>query len=100
MTTNQVAEIPVVNTDGNYEGMISLYAVLANKELSIKELTEVLAKPVLENTDIHLVMKEINKNQTSILPIISEADRLVGIVDRKQLFQALHQIYESKSGEA
>ncbi|MGJ9382083.1 betaine/proline/choline family ABC transporter ATP-binding protein [Salipaludibacillus sp. CF4.18] len=100
MISSNVSEIPIVDSDGKYEGIVSLYNVLANKQDNLKELMDTRIKPVLDNTDVNTVMKEMNKNQNSILPIISETHNLIGIVDRSRLFQALHQIYESKSGEA
>ncbi|WP_416148799.1 betaine/proline/choline family ABC transporter ATP-binding protein [Salipaludibacillus sp. HK11] len=102
MIRNNMAEIPVVDSDGKYEGVVSLYKTLANKQGKLLDLINRQNNSIVENTDINTVMKEISKNPnpSSVLPVISETDKLVGIVDRSQLFQALHQIYESKSGGA
>lgn len=100
MVSNNVAEIPIIDTKKKYGGTISLYAALANKNAKVKELINVSDKAILENTDISTVMKEINKAKESIIPIISENDTLVGLLDCNKLFQALQQIYERKNGGA
>ena len=98
MISNNVAEIPVINRKRKYVGIISIYVALANKTAKLKELTNVSDKPLLENMDINMVMKEITKMKTSIIPIISESEDLVGVLDQDQLFKALQQSYENKTG--
>lgn len=96
MVNNNVAEITVIDQAEKYIGIITLYDVLANKKASLKELINTSQQPIMENEDINVVIKEINKFKTFIIPVISEDNTLVGLLDRNQLFQALQNIYVSK----
>ncbi|WP_291634676.1 betaine/proline/choline family ABC transporter ATP-binding protein [Clostridium sp.] len=98
MISNNVAEIPVIDALRKYVGIISIYVALASPKGILKELTNVSDKALLENIDINMVMKQITKMKTSIIPIISESDDLVGVLDHDQLFKALQQSYENKTG--
>ncbi|MGK0467716.1 MAG: osmoprotectant transport system ATP-binding protein [Clostridium sp.] len=98
MISNNVAEIPVINRKRKYVGIISIYVALESKTAKLKELTNISDKPLLENMDINMVMQQITKMKTSIIPIISESEDLVGVLDQNQLFKALQQSYENKTG--
>jgi osmoprotectant transport system ATP-binding protein len=98
MVHNNVAEITVIDPQKKYLGIITLCDVLANKKAGLKELINTSRQPIRENEDINVVIKEIGKGETFIIPVISEDQTLVGLLDRNQLFQALQNFYLRKSG--
>lgn len=99
MVTNNVSELPVVDETGNYLGVLSLYKALANKAARLSEIVDYSVITVNETTDLNLAMGDLSKTK-SIIPVLSEDKKLVGIIENSTLFVALHQIYESKSGVA
>jgi osmoprotectant transport system ATP-binding protein len=98
MTENHLTEIPVVDSRKHYVGLVSLYNVLGNNQVQVNRLIDEKVQPVEENTETDLVLMELEKSKSSIVPIVSQNGQLVGVVDRQMLFQALHQFYVNKSG--
>ncbi|WP_112180542.1 betaine/proline/choline family ABC transporter ATP-binding protein [Paraliobacillus zengyii] len=99
MVANNVAELPVVDGQENYLGVLSLYKALANKEARLSEIVDNSVITIYETTDLNLAMGDLSKSK-SIIPVLSEDKKFVGIIENSTLFKALHQIYESKSGVA
>lgn len=98
MIKNSMIEIPVINNDGKYLGVISLYTSLSNQDSSLKDLKDTSKKTILETTNIDEVAKEIDNINGSIIPIVSKDNKLIGLLDNNKLFKSLHEIYEKKSG--
>ncbi|MBB6453948.1 osmoprotectant transport system ATP-binding protein [Salirhabdus euzebyi] len=99
MVSNHVAGLPVVDAEGAYLGVISLYKALDHKKASLVDLVDNTVMTVQETTDSNELLSKIS-GEKSIIPLLSEENKLIGVVDNKKLLEALHQIYKSKSGVA
>lgn len=98
MVKHNLAEIPVLDSEDKFVGAVSLYQALANKQKNLSELIDASTKPVMEHADINEVITNLNDEQGSMVPIISKDASFIGVLNRDQLFQALHQFYQRKSG--
>jgi osmoprotectant transport system ATP-binding protein len=98
MVAHQISEIPVVNSDGVYLGMVSLYKALSNREGRLSDLLNSSILPVKENQDTKTVINNVTSIERTI-PVITTEEKLIGILDTNNLFHALHHNTEGKSGE-
>lgn len=97
MQRNNTSYVPVLNDDKRYIGVISLYKALDKNAKTIEEIIE-SQSPVFENTEITSVIAKIEELNPAILPVVSDVEKYIGVLDRHALFLAMSQVIGSKSG--
>ncbi|WP_108586184.1 betaine/proline/choline family ABC transporter ATP-binding protein [Paenisporosarcina sp. OV554] len=97
MQRNNISYLPVLNDDKRYIGVISLYKALDKSTKLVEEIIE-NQSPILENTKIRSVFTKIEELNPAILPVVSHAEKYLGVLDRHTLFLAMSQVIGSKSG--
>lgn len=100
MVSKHIAQVPVVDDERKYLGVISLYNAIGNEAEKLENLIEHSVQTVINTTDIKEVVKSIDKGKASIIPVVSKDNELFGLLDQNLLFRALQQIYENKNGVA
>ncbi|WP_138418711.1 betaine/proline/choline family ABC transporter ATP-binding protein [Aquibacillus sediminis] len=98
MVEHNLAELPVVDGENKYRGIVSLYRALSNKQAVLSDVLDTSIQAVNENEAIDDVMNHTKNAPGSVIPIVSNESELIGVVNHNQLFQALHQFYQRKSG--
>lgn len=100
MIDSGASYIPVADEKQNYSGFIHLHQALKHKTGTIDELVTTNGQVFMVDTDTNQVIREMEQTNLDFVPIISQENKLVGVLDHKQLFKALHDLYESKNGGA
>ncbi len=98
MVSNNMSEIPVIEENGKYMGLISLYNALANKDKNMNQLLNTSILTVREKDKTEEVLGRI-KDIKGVIPVLSSDDQLVGILNQTKLFHALNDVASCKSGE-
>lgn len=100
MVSKNISQVPVVDRERKYLGVVSLYDAIGKEDDKLKNLIDNSVQVVMNTTKIDEVVKNINKSKSSIIPVVSKDNELFGLIDQNLLFRALQQIYENKSGVA
>ena len=100
MVSKNISQVPVVDRERKYLGVVSLYDAIGKEDDKLKNLIDNSVPVVMNTTDIDEVVKNINKSKSPIVPVVSKDNELFGLIDQNLLFRALQQIYENKSGVA
>ncbi|ASN06312.1 betaine/proline/choline family ABC transporter ATP-binding protein [Virgibacillus necropolis] len=99
MIAHQVAEAPVVKSDGRYVGLINLYDMLSNKNRNLHELIKKSSIVITEKDETESVLNNLDELH-GCTPIINVDSTLVGILDKNKLLQVLKHVTEGQSGVA
>ena len=109
MSKNGFHRLPVVDEDGKLIGLVTGGLVeeqsgAKNTALSIYELNYLLSKTKVEDimiTDLKTITKDVFieeaaqkmiDNGISVLPVVDEEDRVIGIITEKDIFQAFTEL--------
>lgn len=98
MIVNQMSEIPVVENNGEYVGLISLYKALSNKQKDVSNIVERSAVFVTENETVEAALNKVDAFQDTT-PVISKEQKLLGVLDSNKLFHMLRHLSEGKNGD-
>lgn len=93
-----VSQVPVLNDDNKYMGMLDLHDALKGEGGKVEELVNRNGQFFMEKTNVNQVISELKP--LYVAPIISEQDQLIGLLDSNHLFKTLYNMYESKNGGA
>ena len=111
MKSEGVQRLPVLDGDGNLVGIISeknITSAAADKEVSIVEFAlllskikvcDVMTKEVITvsiDDPVELAARKMSDNDISILPVVDNDGKLVGIVSRSDLFRLLLELFGTR----
>ncbi|MGP4040799.1 betaine/proline/choline family ABC transporter ATP-binding protein [Gracilibacillus sp. D59] len=97
MIDNQLNDIPVVDQDGKYIGMVNLFSALKQKEQNIKDIWT-NPKAILETARTEQLISDEQTEQRALIPVVTNDDQVVGILKREKLVEVLQQFYQLKRG--
>ena len=108
MKNEGVQRLPVLDNDGNLVGIISeknITSAAADREVSIVEFALLLSKikvgdvmtkeviTVSVDDPVELAARKMSDNDISILPVVDNDGKLVGVVSRSDLFRLLLELF-------
>ncbi|TFJ93070.1 betaine/proline/choline family ABC transporter ATP-binding protein [Lentibacillus salicampi] len=96
----QISDIPVVDENGAFNGIVNLFDLLNNKRTDLKTFIHDTLPTITENMDSHRLMQIFHEHKSTVYPIQTKEGNLAGVVERKQLVHLLHQFYMNKSGDS
>ena len=111
MKNEGVQRLPVLDNDGNLVGIISeknITSAAADREVSIGEFALLLSKikvgdvmtkeviTVSVDDPVELAARKMSDNDISILPVVDNDGKLVGIVSRSDLFRLLLELFGTR----
>ena len=111
MKNEGVQRLPVLDNDGNLVGIISeknITSAAADREVSIVEFALLLSKikvgdvmtkeviTVSVDDPVELAARKMSDNDISILPIVDNNGKLVGVVSRSDLFRLLLELFGTR----
>ena len=111
MKNEGVQRLPVLDNDGNLVGIISeknITSAVADREVSIVEFALLLSKikvgdvmtkeviTVSVDDPVELAARKMSDNDISILPVVDNNGKLVGIVSRSDLFRLLLELFGTR----
>ena len=111
MKNEGVQRLPVLDNDGNLVGIISeknITSAAADREVSIVEFALLLSKikvgdvmtkeviTVSVDDPVELAARKMSDNDISILPVVDNDGKLVGIVSRSDLFRLLLELFGTR----
>ena len=111
MKSEGVQRLPVLDGDGNLVGIISeknITSAAADREVSIVELALLLSKikvgdvmtkeviTVSVDDPVEMAARKMSDNDVSILPVVDNNGKLVGVVSRSDLFRLLLELFGSR----
>ena len=111
MKSEGVQRLPVLDGDGNLVGIISeknITSAAADKEVSIVEFTLLLSKikvgdvmtkeviTVSVDDPVEMAARKMSDNDISILPVVDNNGKLVGVVSRSDLFRLLLELFGTR----
>ena len=111
MKNEGVQRLPVLDNDGNLVGIISeknITSAAADREVSIVEFALLLSKikvgdvmtkeviTVSVDDPVELAARKMSDNDISILPVVDNDGKLVGVVSRSDLFRLLLELFGSR----
>ena len=111
MKNEGVQRLPVLDNDGNLVGIISeknITSAAADREVSIVECALLLSKikvgdvmtkeviTVSVDDPVELAARKMSDNDISILPVVDNNGKLVGIVSRSDLFRLLLELFGTR----
>ena len=111
MKSEGVQRLPVLDGDGNLVGIISeknITSAAADKEVSIVEFALLLSKikvgdvmtkeviTVSVDDPVEMAAREMSDNDISILPVVDNNVKLVGVVSRSDLFRLLLELFGTR----
>ena len=111
MKNEGVQRLPVLDNDGNLVGIISeknITSAAADREVSIVEFAlllskikvgDVMTKEVITvsiDDPVELAARKMSDNDISILPVVDNDGKLVGIVSRSDLFRLLLELFGTR----
>ena len=111
MKSEGVQRLPVLDGDGNLVGIISeknITSAAADKEVSIVEFALLLSKikvgdvmtkeviTVSVDDPVEMAARKMSDNDISILPVVDNNEKLVGVVSRSDLFRLLLELFGTR----
>ena len=111
MKNEGVQRLPVLDNDGNLVGIISeknITSAVADREVSIVEFALLLSKikvgdvmtkeviAVSVDDPVELAARKMSDNDISILPVVDNNGKLVGVVSRSDLFRLLLELFGTR----
>ncbi|MCI6115569.1 MAG: CBS domain-containing protein [Spirochaetales bacterium] len=111
MKNEGVQRLPVLDNDGNLVGIISeknITSAAADRKVSIVEFALLLSKikvgDVMTNEvitvsiddSVELAARKMSDNDISILPVVDNNGKLVGVVSRSDLFRLLLELFGTR----
>ncbi|MGN0841275.1 MAG: HPP family protein [Candidatus Ornithospirochaeta sp.] len=111
MKNEGVQRLPVLDNDGNLVGIISeknITSAAADRKVSIVEFAlllskikvgDVMTKEVITvsiDDPVELAARKMSDNDISILPVVDNNGKLVGIVSRSDLFRLLLELFGTR----
>ena len=111
MKSEGVQRLPVLDGDGNLVGIISeknITSAAADKEVSIVEFALLLSKikvgdvmtkeviTVSVDDPVEMAARKMSDNDISILPVVDNNGKLVGVVSRSDLFRFLLELFGTR----
>ena len=111
MKSEGVQRLPVLDGEGNLVGIISeknITSAAADKEVSIVEFALLLSTlpagdvmtqeviPVSVHDPVDLAARKMSDNDISILPVVDNNGKLVGVVSRSDLFRLLLELFGTR----
>ena len=111
MKNEGVQRLPVLDNDGNLVGIISeknITSAAADREVSIVEFALLLSKikvgdvmtkeviTVSVDDPVELAARKMSDNDISILPVVDNNGKLVGVVSRSALFRLLLELFGTR----
>ena len=111
MKSEGVQRLPVLDGDGNLVGIISeknITSAVADKEVSIVEFALLLSKikvgdvmtkeviTVSVDDPVEMAARKMSDNDISILPVVDNNGKLVGVVSRSDLFRLLLELFGTR----
>ena len=111
MKSEGVQRLPVLDGDGNLVGIISeknITSAAADKEVSIVEFALLLSKikvgdvmtkeviTVSVDDTVEMAARKMSDNDISILPVVDNNGKLVGVVSRSDLFRLLLELFGTR----
>ena len=111
MKSEGVQRLPVLDCDGNLVGIISeknITSAAADKEVSIVEFALLLSKikvgdvmtkeviTVSVDDPVEMAARKMSDNDISILPVVDNNGKLVGVVSRSVLFRLLLELFGTR----
>ena len=111
MKNEGVQRLPVLDNDGNLVGIISeknITSAAADREVSIVECALLLSKikvgdvmtkeviTVSVDDPVELAARKMSDNDISILPVVDNNGKLVGVVSRSDLFRLLLELFGTR----
>ena len=111
MKSEGVQRLPVLDGDGNLGGIISeknITSAAADKEVSIVEFALLLSKikvgdvmtkeviTVSVDDPVEMAARKMSDNDISILPVVDNNGKLVGVVSRSDLFRLLLELFGTR----
>ena len=111
MKSDGVQRLPVLDGDGNLVGIISeknITSAAADKEVSIVEFALLLSKikvgdvmtkeviTVSVDDPVEMAARKMSDNDISILPVVDNNGKLVGVVSRSDLFRLLLELFGTR----
>ena len=111
MKNEGVQRLPVLDNDGNLVGIISeknITSAAADREVSIVEFALLLSKikvgdvmtkeviTVSVDDPVELAARKMSDNDISILPVVDNDGKLVGVVSRSDLFSLLLELFGTR----
>ena len=111
MKNEGVQRLPVLDNDGNLVGIISeknITSAAADRKVSIVEFAlllskikvgDVMTKEVITvsiDDPVELAARKMSDNDISILPVVDNDGKLVGLVSRSDLFRLLLELFGTR----
>ena len=111
MKSEGVQRLPVLDGEGNLVGIISeknITSAAADKEVSIVEFALLLSKikvgdvmtkeviTVSVDDPVEMAARKMRDNDISILPVVDNNGKLVGVVSRSDLFRLLLELFGTR----
>ena len=111
MKSEGVQRLPVLDGEGNLVGIISeknITSAAADKEVSIVEYALLLSKikvgdvmtkeviTVSVDDPVEMAARKMSDNDISILPVVDNNGKLVGVVSRSDLFRLLLELFGTR----
>ena len=111
MKSEGVQRLPVLDGNGNLVGIISeknITSAAADKEVSIVEFALLLSKikvgdvmtkeviTVSVDDPVEMAARKMSDNDISILPVVDNNGKLVGVVSRSDLFRLLLELFGTR----
>ena len=111
MKSEGVQRLPVLDGEGNLVGIISeknITSAAADKEVSIVEFALLLSKikvgdvmtkeviTVSVDDPVEMAARKMSDNDISILPVVDNNGKLVGVISRSDLFRLLLELFGTR----
>ena len=111
MKIEGVQRLPVLDSEGNLVGIISeknITSAAADREVSIVEFALLLSKikfgdvmtkeviTVSVDDPVEMAVRKMSDNDISILPVVDNNGKLVGVVSRSDLFRLLLELFGTR----
>ncbi len=88
--------IPIINDDGMVIGMLTtidiLNAIKAGKDINSATIEEIMtANPIVinQNNEIEETIDIMNKNRISMVPVVEDDGRIIGICSRSDIMKEI-----------
>jgi len=88
----EINHIPVVDEEGKLVGIVTSWDIAAAVAEGKKKLEEIMTKDVVTirpHETVNEALERMNKHNISCLPVVDEENRVVGIVTRTDITEAL-----------